>query len=225
MEKTAAQPALKPAISLSEARDLTVVIAIFLFFTGWIYLYFFYHYFGLSVGILSTSYSDYLVYSYFVLSAYWGLPILLIAGLIAVYLYWFRNRQVVLVALVIAAFPLLAFAAKKVATEKAFHLREDPQSMRHISFVFREHADMLAPGRTPDSALAGRAVLLHDNDVLRNNDIRNNMLFFLGQNEDYYFVLYQPKGLPNISALTLGTLYYVNKQDVLYSKITISSND
>ena len=113
-KKTAAQPALKPRDLAQRSNDLDRGNCHLPVFTGWTHLYFFTTTLaspGHTSGRPVPDYLDpYHLYSLRLLGI--GYPT--IAGLIAVYLYWFCNRQVVvLVALVIALSPVLAFAANQ----------------------------------------------------------------------------------------------------------------
>jgi len=54
---------------LSTARDLLITIGIFLYFSAWVYIHFYYQQFGISTETLKLDYSSYLVYSYNVLSS------------------------------------------------------------------------------------------------------------------------------------------------------------
>jgi hypothetical protein len=95
--------------------------------------------------------------------------------------------------------------------------------MRHIVFVFKESAGLLNYKAAADSML--------NKDFLVNMDVRTlknttfpGPLYLLGQNDDYFFVLFQPAKIPGIKALPIGNVYFVNKNDVLYTKIGITLN-
>jgi hypothetical protein len=50
--------------TLSRISNLLIVTAVFLYFTAWVYMHFYYEQFGLTTGSLKIDYSTYLVYSY-----------------------------------------------------------------------------------------------------------------------------------------------------------------
>jgi hypothetical protein len=58
-------------IFLGDLRDILIIAGIFLFFTGWIYIYYFYDYFGISI----LDYATFIVYSFVVLISYYGSPL------------------------------------------------------------------------------------------------------------------------------------------------------
>src|SRR5258705_245203 len=110
-------------VSLQDLRDILIIAGIYLFFTGWIYVYYFYDYFGIGLSLVNVDYTTYLVYSF----------------------------------------------------------------------------------------------LLKDANI-------PSQLFLLGQNNEYFFVLVQQPPINDIKALPLGAIYFVDKKNVLYSKIIITSN-
>jgi hypothetical protein len=210
-------------ISLGDVRDILIIAGIFLFFTGWVYVYYFYNYFGLSISLVSISYADYLVYSYNVFTSYYLMPLLALVILVLVYRKWFVKYVSLTIFLAVVLFPVLYFLAKKTADKDALEMRSFRKSMRHISFVFKEDADLLAYKFDNDSIHHSSHIVKGDLDILKDTSLPSH-LYLLGQNQEYFFVLHQEQGLPEIKSLPFGNVYFINKSYVLYSKVTLTSN-
>jgi hypothetical protein len=114
--------------------------------------------------------------------------------------------------------------AKKAANDKAVELRTLRNNMRQISFIFRDDAGFLGYKFNKDSVPVNSQLLKTDLDIL-NEPGYPNQLYLLGQNQEYFFVLYQPPAVSGIKALPIGSIYFINKNYVLYSKIAITSNE
>jgi hypothetical protein len=212
-------------LSLDDLSHILVFIGIFLFFAGWIYLYYFYDYFGLSLSLLNPSYAEYVVHSYAVLTSYWCLPLITCLALVFVYRIWLKQYISISIFLAVMLFPSLYWLAKKVANDTAVNIRTGRNSLRKVSIVFNSDAGALAKGANIDSTSNGDAIFVQDVALLK-DDTDTSQLYLLAQNEDYFFVLVQaavpaegPKALP------LGRVYFIKKSSVLYSKITIRSNE
>src|SRR5579863_4389005 len=85
--------------SIGDLRDILIIGGSFFFFTGWIYIYYFYDYFGISLSLVSIDYSTFIVYSFVVMISYYGLPLAGLIILVLTYRLWLK-RQVTLMVLV-----------------------------------------------------------------------------------------------------------------------------
>jgi hypothetical protein len=210
--------------SISDLRDLLIIAGVFLFFAGWIYIYYFYDYFGISLSLVSIDYATFIVYSFIVIISYHYLPLIGIIALIIVYRKWLKKNITLSIIIALLLFPGLFLLAKSVANNNAMELRNSPNSMRQISFVFKEDAGFLAYKFNNDSLPVKNLFVETDLTILKGTGMPGQ-LYLLGQNVDYFFVLYQPQATPGIKELPFGGIYFINKNNVLYSKITITSNE
>src|SRR4249920_1497477 len=110
-------PPENPKVSLGDLRDLLIIVGIFLFFTGWVYNYYFYDYFGLSLSQVHTDYSTFLVYSFLVIISNHYLPLAGIIILFLVYMQWLRHYMKITVICALILFPGLYLLAKSVANQ------------------------------------------------------------------------------------------------------------
>ena len=211
-------------ISIADLRNILIIAGIYLFFTGWIYTYYFYDYFGMSASLVSTDYSAYIVYSFMALISYWGLPLVGLMGLIFLYRKWLKKYTTLSICIALLLFPGLCVLAIRVANDKAVQLRRSRTDMRQISFVFRDDAGFLAFKYNKDSLPVNDLLVKTDLALLKDSRLPGK-LFLLGQNQEYFFVLYQPSETADIKGLPLGSIFFINKNYVLYSKITVTSNE
>ena len=104
-------------VSVEEVSKVLVIIGFFLFFAGWIYLYYFYDYFGLSLSIINLGYADYIVYSFTVLTSYYFTPLIALLFLWFLARTWLRKYMLFSVFLGAVLFLGLFFLAKKCSKE------------------------------------------------------------------------------------------------------------
>jgi len=206
--------------SVEELGKLLAIIGFFLFFAGWVYLYYFYDYFGLSLSIVSLGYSDYIVYSFTVLTSYYFTPLIALLLLWFLARTWLRKYLAFTVFLAALLFLGLFYLAKNVAKDRAFETRTSRSSLRRISFLFNEETRLLNDSSTINSFAKSSTDLQDDLRILRcYND--SNAIFLLGQNEDYYFVLHQESSPRGIKALPFGKVYFIPKNSLLFSQVII----
>jgi hypothetical protein len=207
-------------ISIEDLSHILIFVGIFLFFAGWVYLYYFYDYFGLSLSLVSLNYTDYVVYSWTVFTSYYWTPLLISLLLIFGYRKWLNRYIFISIILAVLLFAALYMLAKSVARDKAIEIRSSRNTLRQISFVFNEDASLLYHRSDLDSVARVNPDLLPDISILRNLK-DTTQLFLLGQNKEYFFVLYQQSSPSRINALPFGRVYFIRKDYLLYSKIII----
>jgi hypothetical protein len=213
-------------MKLSTIRDLLIVIGIYLYFIAWVYLHKYYGSFGISTESLKLDYSTYLVFSYNVLVSeaflwYAGSCIVLyfiIAFFTAKILRqasmkrkrkMVHCRNVFVVVLLIALFPILYVFSRNSAL-RDYNINRAEKGNRHIiEFVFRETA-----GFSVDKDSTS-----YHSKIIRNNQGRG--LRLLGETDEYYIVLNQLKLQPKETSLAEGSVYYISKKDVLYTRIVL----
>ena len=207
-------------VSVEEVSKVLVIIGFFLFFAGWIYLYYFYDYFGLSLSIINLGYADYIVYSFTVLTSYYFTPLIALLFLWFLARTWLRKYMLFSVFLGAVLFLGLFFLAKNVARNRALETRTSRSHLRQISFLFSEETRLLSDSSLIHSFASSRVDLQEDLRILRSyND--SNLLMLLGQNADNYFVLYQQSSPGGINALPFGKVYFIPKNSLLFSQVII----
>lgn len=149
----------KPTFS-SSLKEIAFFIAIYLYFIGFTYVYYYYEEFGISLRALETPVYFYFVFSYNVLqnltSVRWSNVVLaptIWVGVLALYLLflvsmtvgWRRFRRVLIILLLVALFPFFAAVASQTAKVEARKTRSGSQGVKEITFLLKtDSADLLA---------------------------------------------------------------------------------
>lgn len=241
--------------TLKVIRDVTIIIAIYLYFIAWAYIHFYYRQFGISTDTIKIDYNSYLMYSYNVLTSQrfsnWAFSMLLLVILLAVifllvrwlthkykrlqkvknkivdnplwlYLKNHNLQGTLLLFLLISVivFPQLFKISRAVAIDSYQKDRQNPNLLKAVQFVFRNKAELLSPSMVLDSALSKTNYFYNDISLLKNDN--QQLLRLLGENDKCYIVL-QQRPYNGAVGLPTGYIYFVNKDDVLLTKIILRS--
>lgn len=215
-------------MSLSSIRDLLIIIGIYCYFIAWVYLHTYYASFGIATESLRLDYSSYLVFSYNVLTsgAFIRFSVLaVVAGICfcGCYLFLLHKasrivrrrllglRTIAIVLAMIAAFPILFNMAKQTALENYAADRTNTGERHRIEFIFRKDASLDSTTIKSNYAL----------NILNTDKGKN--LRLLGESDAYFIVLNQMPMDPQVGSFPEGAVYYIDKKDVLVSRIILSS--
>ena len=191
-------------------RDILVVIAVYAYFTGWVYAYGLYSHFGLSLNAVEIPVYHFFMYSYFMLpDASWititvvatGVVLLVVLG--PILHGWVTTRPQVVwigVGLLIAALPALFWMARQQALGAAIRMRSG--EARIIRFAFTKDAEGRLPG----------AVRQHNNA---------GHLRVLLETKERYYVFFQPEG--ETEELPYAQAYSVAKDDTVLADVDVRS--
>lgn len=134
------------------------------------------------------------------------------------------NRQyslLVLIVFLVIIFPLLFKVSRQVAIDNYRDDRMHTENLKTIQFIFRKDADLMSPTLVLDSVLAKSNIFYSDISVIKNDD--QQILRLLGESDKYYIILQQRPFNKIIGALPSGYVYFIDKSDVLLSKIILRS--
>jgi hypothetical protein len=203
---------------LKSARDIAFILAIYLYFAGWVYLYTYFSFFGLSVGQQDTEFYTFIIYSVNVLSFlvvdHYLLTFFTIIVSLAI-LHWLNYRSVVY-AICIFLMGLLYYSAILSATDdakKAFAYRGS--TLHRISFVMKKEkvAEELQPvsSEIKTQLLSGNKVI--DTAFRYYNEHRQ--LRLLCSSTDAYFVIFADKSNTYFNSDSKDIVVYaVGKADI-----------
>ena len=182
------------------------VLAIYLYFIGWVYSYFLFKDFGISLHLINIPIYYFFVYSYSVIFnhiLYFIIILIIILTLAYLLIISFKrlNKISLLFAIVLCVSTFYPFylLAKKEASTQALYLREGHANI--ISFTFKK-----------EISASFKKDLLDANNQDR--------LCLIIQTKDEFYVLYQAKGIQN--ELPQGFIYIIPTNDVLYAKIELN---
>lgn len=152
---------------LATLKEVTFFVAIYLYFTGFIYVYYFYDHFGIPVRAVDTPVYYFFVYSYNVV---WNFGEIKWAALLARPSVWFwlitlfvlslifstfkRRRGVLTTVLLLPLFPLLSSLAYEAANIEARNLRLGITA-KEITLVFKPTAEIKPPAKVLEPAPTG----------------------------------------------------------------------
>jgi hypothetical protein len=128
--------------TLSQLRDLSLLLTIYTFFAGWNYQYFYLTWFGVSPNTVDIPFHTTLAFAANVFAQPFAIRDKLLAvagfGMIALLSYWKnRWRFCLLIVALAALFPAIQWVAYRTASEIAHDLLESGQ-LHRIQFAFRE---------------------------------------------------------------------------------------
>ena len=224
--------------NLSKLSNYILFLGIYLYFTAWVYIHFYYDSFGLTTMALKIDYSSYLVYSWDVFSNksfLWHSAIIITIVIIIKkclnsfekwfplrLINWIKDSQfLILVLCMTAIFPYLFFSAKNIALKNYRLDRVDAKYLKSIQFIFRKGDEYLSPAISLDSS-AMRSQFCSDMQILKNDSTQQ--LKLLGESDDNYYVLNQKiRNVDGKINANTGYVYVVQKSDVLLSKIILRS--
>ena len=226
---------------LAKTRDAIIIIGIYTYFTAFVYIRSYFDAFGISTESLKIDYSAYLVYAYNVV----GTTLFLVTALILIALlilgrvglpyilpqklhptfpflrklvrYRFARRLGQLCLL----FPILYYTARSVAWQDYLEARKNLKPLRAIQFVFRNSAEGLSPFARLDSFPLSKNPLTPDMALLKHDPTES--LDLLGESDQDFIVLKQGPYDSVDHMVPTGYIYYVNKSDVLLSRIVLQS--
>ena len=242
--------------TLKLIKELTVIIAIYLYFIAWVYVNFYYQQFGISTESIKIDYTSYLMYSYNVVTSarfiFWvklfGMLVLLkIAAVLLItrlkkkYVFFQKlydflsgnfvtlylrklNQQyslLVLIIFLVIIFPLFFRVARQVALDNYREDRIHTENLKSIQFIFRKNTELMSPTAVLDSTLSPDHIFYSDITVIKND--QQQILRLLAESEKYYIVLQQRPLNKKLKVLPSGYVYYIDKQDILLSKIILRS--
>jgi hypothetical protein len=202
-------PSSSGADFLKSFRDLSFIIAIYLYFAGWIYLYFYYNYFGLSIRQVDMEFYSFLIYSVdvlYYLVAHWLITSLVI--ICSVLLVHFIKHTWIIYIVCVLLFSLLYYCSIQAArTDAKADFCYHGSRLKNIYFVLKDESDS-----TKKSAAKAGGGLINADIASLNQQYKLRLLL---ESKDDYFVIASDTG---INAKTvdrhLKIVYAVKKEKV-----------
>jgi hypothetical protein len=187
---------------LGKIVGLSLLPAVYLYFAGFVYVYYYFRHFSLSLQNAETPAYYFIVYSFSVFVAHKGIALLIVILLgFAIFLVYRKLAlgAALLVAILIVLFPAIYGLSRQTGTERAELLRNGIGAKR-IQVVIDEVATKALPPEFLQANVSGD-------------------LIFLSETDDYLNVLLQK--YPDEPDLPRASVFKVPKDKVLLAKITI----
>jgi len=185
---------------LSVLRNVIFFVAAYLYFAGWVYSYYLYYQFGVSLNSLDISFYNFFIYSYAVFGGNKLLVMIVGTGFVAAVIALRRHGEIkkwIVIIFLIGLVPTLFHLSKERGGAAALLLRQG-YAVRPVSFAFR------------DEKVAG-----YPAEMLVAN--RSNQLWLLTQTKDKFYVFLQPEREGN--ELPKCITFIVDSKDVYFISI------
>lgn len=205
-------------------KSISFFLGIYLFFSGWLYLYYYFTQLGVPFDLLSTELVSYYHYGFLCLTRGFT-PFLVVSIIIALYIIYYNRARVrylyaSVLSLLIIFFIGSYYSVKHTAIERANALFAEADKTRTIYFDFKQN---FLSSLITDSL---EQKLLHDSDaVLFRRDPENgalNLLLFnnnlelllIYENSDYYYVFRRPQ-----DGRLIVNIFTIRKEDINYATL------
>jgi hypothetical protein len=155
---------------LSTMKEVTFFVAIYLYFIGFIYIYYFYDSFGIPLRSIDTPVYYFFVYSYNVMAGLqemtWGAVlkqkplwtlIIAIIGICAILMLLRRNKKksIMMFGALVILFPFLFYLARATAKSDALRIRTG-ETAKEITFTFKKETSAKTSVRVLQSFISGK---------------------------------------------------------------------
>jgi hypothetical protein len=185
---------------LSILGKATLIIGAYLYFCGWVYIYYFIDNFSISLASIEIPFYYFIVYAYSVIFNWLSVIILIITLIILLIAYKYISNKMINLLLLILLFPVLLLLARYKANSESLSIRRG--DARSIVFYFKENSANFP-----------------ENFIQYN---KNRKLKFITKTKDRYYVIYQPaspKGAEH--AISRAHIYDIRNDDVRLVEIII----
>lgn len=183
------------------AKNVIFVLAIYAYFIGWVYSYYLFHHFGITLTSVEIPFYFFFIYSYpvieSVIESWLALAIVFVISSVVYLLTVTWHRPVVVVVILVAMFPL-AFSYSRDEADRQARLMRDGYNVKPISLTFKDGAARQLP-----------------KEFIEANKDRE--LKLITQTPGRLFILYQSQG--ESSQIPSGFTYIISKEDVLTARI------
>ena len=184
----------------STLRNLLLLVAIYLYFIGWIYVYYYYNHFGISLFSLNIPVYYFFAYSNSVVGNWTTTLILLLLVSLGFKLKHLFLHTYIIGPVVVLLFPVFFVVAKESGISRAQQLRI--AGAKPISFILKEGIKKYYP-----------------NDFIQANN--NGDVRLIYQTKDRYFVFVQP--ISNENVMPRGNTYDIRMEHILLATIKLEN--
>lgn len=202
-----------PKKMLTVLRDVTFFIAVYLYFAGWLYAYYYFGAFGLSLRVLDQPLYTVFIYAFTVAAE--GLWFLLALSIIMIILELFVRRYEgrirFLRPFAVCVFLVFMFAVVYLLSRRAANIRVDDARRGYgirsiVLYLPEKRYGLVAADTAQDTAASRWPELLHQLNEQR-------QLRLLSQTSDEYILLYQAED--TLPTLPRAKVFVVPKESVV----------
>jgi hypothetical protein len=205
-------------------KSSSFALGILLFFIGWVYLAYYFKYFGLSIYEINTEIFTYYLYGFYIVQKPLMASVLLLYLAAILILYYLKHKvsrfYLAMTLVVVSLFPVTFFIAQFYAKRKVISILTWKEQTPPITFSFKE--DFIKHHFRKDSAMPVTAYRRMDS-INTARLLRTSVqlqLRKLYETEDTYFVFYNPNGTDTLSMDV--QVFQISKKDVDFSYSSIN---
>nr|WP_294941919.1 hypothetical protein [uncultured Mucilaginibacter sp.] len=201
---------------LKNARDIAFIFAVYLYFAGWIYIYSYYNFFGISIRQADMEFYYFLVYSANVLTyliiGHWFITLCAV-GLFSAALYWLKYNWVTYAICIVlfAAIYYSAIIAGAANAKRDFVYKGS--TLFRVKFVLKEVEGDTKKDTTAGVTPAADAFLPEDIAEDLKNYNEQEMLKLLLTTKEEYLVLVTDTSATDVNFLSKDKIIYTIKRD------------
>jgi hypothetical protein len=191
---------------LSLLRNVIFIIAVYIYFVGWIYAFYLFEHFGIALNSVDIPFYYFFVYAYSVIITN-PIAVIIIICVTMVIFYSVTylctsiySKGSLLVPVLIILFPIFFFLAKESANKSHMDIRMG--NAKTIKFVFKKDAHKIFPKEFIDANTNGSLKILTETD-------------------NRFYVFYQPDIEEEEKEVPYGYTFGISKTDILLAKIDI----
>ena len=212
---------------LKNALELAFLIALYLYFSGWIYLYFYLNSFGLSIRQVDIDFYNLIIYSLnvfiYLFSRSATVIVLTILTILAITVLaiMIKSKPSLLFIIFLGLFPILYVTSAQVGIMDARkQLINKTSNLKNIEFVLKNSND----DNTLKNTTVKRSIIEATNKQERNDFLTNNMnenlRLIMADNEEYYVFLSDSVINESNVANFVPIVYSIKKENILFIKIS-----
>jgi hypothetical protein len=214
---------------LKSARDVAFIIAIYLYFAGWIYIYTYFNFFGVSMRETDMEFYYFLVYSVNVMSylivGHWFITSCIIIASIAT-VHWVRHTWVIYVICTVL-FGLLYYSSILSATAdaKTDYVYKTSQLLK-IKFVLKDEKEpaeaprvAAVPKNPNDTAKVKKPIAEDIAKEFKTYNDQNKLRLLLSSKDEYLVLLADTAVKPDNTDSKIKIAFTIKKENVSLVKI------
>jgi hypothetical protein len=203
-------------------KSLVFFLGIYLFFLGWVYLYFYFNRFGVSLANIGVDVASYYNYGFFTLLNF-QMVLLIIGFFTAVIIIYYKRESfkysyAALIPLLITLFTISYFITKGNAENKATNILKKRFKLYPIYFDFTSDFLKSMAKDSLELKYVGKPFLNRSFNkgavklLSHNNDMQ---LYLIYENEKNYYVIFNPNPIDTLKYDV--ELYNIDKKNIHYA--------
>lgn len=183
-------------------KEIVVISSVYLYFSGWTYIYFLFDGFGISLHAVDIPFYYFFVYSYSVIETH-AISTMFVVVSLFVFLCFSRYMwsKYLIAVLLVALFPATFYIARQTALKEVRNIRSEAgASYPEVRFTLKG----AYPAKHSDQRSTISFDALNDGWSLK----------LLTHTSKYFYAVYVPKKLPKVKALPMTQVFIIPSDNI-----------